>query len=73
MARSHRCTRIPVVGLFLSEESAHAAGLVEASFPPVKDMVKIGLGTFDDGLEQQLSAHFSQVVIPRAPAWTRAR
>jgi O-methyltransferase involved in polyketide biosynthesis len=45
-----------VVGLFLSEDSRRAADLVEASFPPVKDMVKIRTKYFDDMLERQLQA-----------------
>lgn len=63
--------RDPVVGLFLSDESRHAAGLVEASFPPVKDMVKIRTRYFDDVLEKQLSAQFRQVVILGAGLDTR--
>ena len=43
-----------VVGLFLSEESRNAAGRVAASFPPVKDLVKIRTKYFDDTLEKQI-------------------
>jgi methyltransferase (TIGR00027 family) len=62
----------PVVELFLSEESRQAANLVEASFPPVKDMVKIRTRYFDDVLEKQLRAHDRQVVILGAGLDTRA-
>jgi methyltransferase (TIGR00027 family) len=61
-----------VVGLFLSEESRHAAGLVEASFPPVKDMVKVRTKYFDDTLEQHILSQFRQVVILGAGLDTRA-
>ena len=62
----------PVVGLFLSEDSRKAAGRVAASFPPVKDMVKIRTKYLDDMLEQQLLSHFRQVVILGAGLDTRA-
>jgi O-methyltransferase involved in polyketide biosynthesis len=63
--------RDSVVGLFLSEESRYAAGLVAASFPPVKDMVKIRTKYFDDMLEKHLLS-FRQVVILGAGLDTRA-
>jgi O-methyltransferase involved in polyketide biosynthesis len=44
--------RDSVVGLFLNEESRDAAGRVAASFPPVKDMVKVRTKYFDDTLER---------------------
>jgi methyltransferase (TIGR00027 family) len=62
----------PVVGLFLSEESRGAAGRVAASFPPVKDMVKIRTKYFDDNLEQYIRSDFRQVVILGAGLDTRA-
>ena len=64
--------RDPVVGLFLDEHSRHAAGLVEASFPPVKDMVRIRTRYFDDTLDRNLRSHFRQVVILGAGLDTRA-
>jgi methyltransferase (TIGR00027 family) len=64
--------RDSVVGLFLSEESRYAAGLVAATFPPVKDMVKIRTKYFDDMLEKHLLSHFRQVVILGAGLDTRA-
>jgi methyltransferase (TIGR00027 family) len=64
--------RDSVVELFLSEDSRYAAGLVAASFPPVKDMVKIRTRYFDDTLEKHLLAHFRQIVILGAGLDTRA-
>jgi methyltransferase (TIGR00027 family) len=64
--------RDSVVGLFLSEESRYAAGLVAASFPPVKDLVKIRTKYFDDVLEKHILSHFRQVVILGAGLDTRA-
>ena len=61
-----------VVGLFLSEESRKAAGRVAASFPPVKDLVKIRTKYFDDMLEKQILSKFRQVVILGAGLDTRA-
>ncbi len=61
-----------VVGLFLSEESRNAAGRVAASFPPVKDLVKIRTKYFDDTLEKQILSKFRQVVILGAGLDTRA-
>lgn len=61
-----------VVGLFLSEESRQAAGVVAASFPPVKDLVKIRTKYFDDMLETQILSDVRQVVILGAGLDTRA-
>ena len=61
-----------VVELFLNEETERAAGLVAASFPPVKDLVKIRTRYFDDRLDEQLRADFRQVVILGAGLDTRA-
>jgi methyltransferase (TIGR00027 family) len=61
-----------VVELFLSERSRDAAHAVSASFPPVKDMVKIRTRYFDDVLEQHLRSQFRQVVILGAGLDTRA-
>jgi methyltransferase (TIGR00027 family) len=61
-----------VVGLFLSEESRRAAGFVAASFPPVKDMVKIRTKYLDDMLEKHILGQFRQVVILGAGLDTRA-
>jgi methyltransferase (TIGR00027 family) len=62
----------PIVELFLSNDSRYAAGRVAASFPPVKDMVKIRTRYFDDVLETHLLSHFRQVVILGAGLDTRA-
>src|SRR6266542_4302573 len=61
-----------VVGLFLSDESRHAAGRVAASFPPVKDMVKVRTKYFDDMLDTHILSQFRQVVILGAGLDTRA-
>jgi O-methyltransferase involved in polyketide biosynthesis len=44
-----------VGGLFLNEETKQAAGRVAASFPPVKDLVKIRTEYFDDMLNSKSS------------------
>jgi methyltransferase (TIGR00027 family) len=64
--------RDSVVGLFLTEETRRAAERVAASFPPVKDLVKIRTKYFDDALERQLLSQFRQVVILGAGLDTRA-
>jgi O-methyltransferase involved in polyketide biosynthesis len=64
--------RDSVVGLFLSDDSRHAAGIVAASFPPVKDMVKIRTKYFDDVLEKHLVDQFRQLVVLGAGLDTRA-
>jgi methyltransferase (TIGR00027 family) len=61
-----------VVGLFLNEETRLAAARVAASFPPVKDLVKIRTKYFDEVLEAQLHSRFRQVVILGAGLDTRA-
>jgi methyltransferase (TIGR00027 family) len=61
-----------VVGLFLSDDSRHAASRVASSFAPVKDMVKIRTRYFDDVLERHLLEGFRQVVILGAGLDTRA-
>jgi len=61
-----------VVGLFLDEDTRNAAGRVAASFPPVKDLVKIRTKYFDDMLEKHIVSHFRQVVILGAGLDTRA-
>jgi methyltransferase (TIGR00027 family) len=64
--------RDPVVDMFLSDESRRAAGRVAASFPQVKDLVKIRTRYFDDTLEKHLLSEFKQVVILGAGLDTRA-
>jgi methyltransferase (TIGR00027 family) len=61
-----------VVELFLNEDSRQAAGLVAASFPPARDLVRIRTKYFDDVLEKQIHSHFRQVVILGAGLDTRA-
>jgi methyltransferase (TIGR00027 family) len=64
--------RDSVVGLFLDDDTRNAAGRVAASFPPVKDLVKIRTKYFDDMLEKHIGSHFRQVVILGAGLDTRA-
>jgi methyltransferase (TIGR00027 family) len=64
--------RDSVVELFLNEQTRQAAGLVAASFPPSKDLVRIRTKYFDDMLDKQILAHFRQVVILGAGLDTRA-
>jgi methyltransferase (TIGR00027 family) len=64
--------RDSVVGMFLNEDSRHAAERVAASFPPVKDLVKIRTKYLDDMLEKHLHSHVRQVVILGAGLDTRA-
>jgi len=64
--------RDPVVDLFISDDSRIAARRVAASFPPVKDLVRIRTKYFDDMLERQLLSTFRQVVILGAGLDTRA-
>ena len=64
--------RDSVVGLFLNEDTRMAAERVAASFPPVKDLVKIRTKYFDDVLETQILLRVRQVVI-LGPASIRAR
>ena len=64
--------RDAVVPLFLNDETRRAAALVAASFPPVKDLVKIRTKYFDDMLEKRLLSHVRQVVILGAGLDTRA-
>jgi methyltransferase (TIGR00027 family) len=61
-----------IVELFLNQDSRHAAGLVEASFPPAKDLVRIRTKYLDDMLEKQIASHFRQVVVLGAGLDTRA-
>src|SRR3954467_1091182 len=61
-----------IVELFLSDDTRSAAGRVAASFPPVKDLVRIRTKYFDDVLEQQLLGDVRQVVILGAGLDTRA-
>ena len=61
-----------VVGLFLNEESRRAAGRIAASFPLVKDMVKIRTKYFDDTLDTQILSDVRQVVILGSGLDTRA-
>src|SRR5262249_5001750 len=54
------------------DATREAAATMAATFPPVKDMVKVRTKYFDDVLEQHLLAHFRQVVILGAGLDTRA-
>jgi len=64
--------RDSVVGLFLNEDTRQAAGSVAASFPLVRDLVKIRTKYFDDMLEEHILSGFRQVVILGAGLDTRA-
>jgi len=64
--------RDSVVELFLTEDSKYSAGLVSASFPPARDLVRIRTKYLDDMLEKQIHSHFRQVVILGAGLDTRA-
>ena len=48
------------------------AGLVAASFPPARDLVRIRTKYIDDTLEKQIVSGFRQVVILGAGLDTRA-
>ena len=61
-----------VVELFLNADTRHAAGLVAASFPQAKDLVRIRTKYLDDMLDKQIDSHFRQVVILGAGLDTRA-
>lgn len=61
-----------VVGLFLNDTTREAAAAMAATFPLVKEMVKVRTKYLDDVLEQHLLAHFRQVVILGAGLDTRA-
>jgi methyltransferase (TIGR00027 family) len=60
-----------IVELFLNDETRSAAGRVAASFPPVRDLVRIRTKYIDDVLEHQLLSQFRQVVILGAGLDTR--
>jgi len=64
--------RDSIVNLFLNEDTKRAAGSVAASFPPVKDLVKIRTKYFDETLEKQIRSDVRQVVILGAGLDTRA-
>jgi methyltransferase (TIGR00027 family) len=64
--------RDSIVELFLNEQTKHAARSIAASFPPVRDLVKIRTKYFDDMLEKQIQSGFQQVVILGAGLDTRA-
>jgi methyltransferase (TIGR00027 family) len=64
--------RDQVVELFLDSDTRLAATRVAASFPPVKDLVRIRTKYFDDMLEQQIRSGVRQVVILGAGLDTRA-
>jgi methyltransferase (TIGR00027 family) len=61
-----------IVEHFLNDETLRASRLVAASFPHVKDMVKVRTKYFDDTLEKQITARFHQVVILGSGLDTRA-
>jgi len=68
----HPLYRDPIVHLFLDEASRQVAARVAASFPPMREMVKIRTKYFDDMLERQLFGGCRQVVVLGAGLDTRA-
>jgi methyltransferase (TIGR00027 family) len=64
--------RDPVVGLFLNEDTKHAAEGVASSFPLARDLVRIRTKYLDDLLERQILSGFQQVVLLGAGLDTRA-
>ena len=54
--------RDSIVGLFLNRATKQAAVSVAASFPPVKDLVKVRTKYFDEMLERQILEGFQQIV-----------
>src|SRR5262245_59549999 len=50
-----------IVGLFLNDETRRAAERVAASFPPVRDLVKLRTKYFDDVLERHLDSRVGQI------------
>jgi len=64
--------RDAIVGLFLNEETRRAAGRVAASFPQVRDLVRLRTKYLDDMLEKHLASSVRQVVILGAGLDTRA-
>jgi len=68
----HPLYRDPIVHLFLDEESRRVADQIFASFPPIKNMVRIRIRYLDDRLDHQLQLGYQQVVILGAGLDTRA-
>jgi methyltransferase (TIGR00027 family) len=64
--------RDSIVKLFLNEDSKQAAERVAASFPLVKEIVKIRTRYFDDMLDKQLASDCQQVILLGAGLDTRA-
>ena len=64
--------RDAIVPLFLTDDSRRAAARVAASFPLVKDFIRIRTRYFDDTLEREIRAGCRQVVILGAGLDTRA-
>ena len=63
----------PIVHLFLDQDSKKAADRIFASFPPIKEMVRIRTRYLDDRLDHQLQLGCRQVVILGAGLDTRAQ
>ena len=64
--------RDAIVPLFLTDDSRRAAARVAASFPLVKDFIRIRTRYFDDTLEREIRSGCRQVVILGAGLDTRA-
>src|SRR3954471_14698018 len=64
--------RDPIVNMFLNDASRMAAARVAATFPPMREMVKLRTRYFDDMLERQLSSGCRQVIVLGAGLDTRA-
>lgn len=65
--------RDPYVGLFLDEETRKAADCISASFPPVRNNVRLRTRYLDDQLDMQLRRGCRQVVLLGAGLDTRAQ
>ena len=63
--------RDPIAPLFLDEETRKAAERIFASYPPIKNMVRIRTRYRDDRLDRQLQLGYQQVVIVGAGLDTR--
>jgi hypothetical protein len=71
---SRRESSLPrsIVSLFLNRNTKQAAVSVAASFPPVKDLVKVRTNYFGEMLERQILEGFQQIVLLGAGLDSRA-
>jgi methyltransferase (TIGR00027 family) len=64
--------RDEIVPLFLNDDTRKAADCFSASFPPIKQMLKVRSRYLDDRLDEQLRRGFRQVVVLGAGFDTRS-